>query len=117
MEYVRLALRYLHLVGFALLLGGWAMQYLAGKVNISIPMRIGLGTMLGTGLLLAIPFPSGVELNYVKLGVKLAIAVGIGVLFGIEGTRARAGRTVGRGLFAAIGGLALVNAAVAVFWQ
>jgi hypothetical protein len=117
MEYVRLALRYLHLVGFAVLLGGWAMQYLAGRLNVSIPMRIGLGTLLGTGLLLAIPFPSGVELNYVKLGAKLAIAVGIGAMFGVERTRARAGRTVSRGLFAAIGGLALVNAAVAVFWR
>jgi hypothetical protein len=117
MEYVRLALRYLHLVGFALLLGGWVVQYLAGKVNVGIPMRIGLGTLLGTGLLLAIPFPSDVELDYVKLGVKLAIAFGIGALFGIEGTRARAGRATGRGLFLAIGGLALLNAAVAVFWR
>jgi len=121
MEYVRLALRYLHLVGFALLLGGWVMQVLAGfragRLTISIPMRIGLGTLLGTGVLLAIPFPSGVDLNYVKLGVKLAIAFGIGVLFGIEGTRARAGKAAGRGLFGAIGGLALLNAAVAVFWR
>jgi hypothetical protein len=116
-EYLRLALRYLHLVGFALLLGAWAMQFLAGRSNITIPMRVGLGTLLATGLLLAIPFPSGVHLDYVKLGVKLAIAIGIAVLFGIEGTRARAGRTVSRGLFGAIGGLALVNAAVAVFWR
>jgi hypothetical protein len=117
MEYLRLALRYLHLVGFALLLGGWVMQYLAGRMNVSIPMRVGLGTMLGSGLLLAIPFPSDVELNYVKLAVKLAIAMGIGALFGINVTRARAGKPTGRGLFAAIGGLALVNAAVAVFWR
>ena len=117
MEYLRFALRYLHLIAFALLLGGWVVQYVGGKVNITIPMRVGLGTMLGTGLLLALPFPSGVDLDYVKLGVKLAIAFSIGVLFGIEGTRARAGRTVGRGLFGAIGGLALVNAAVAVFWR
>jgi hypothetical protein len=116
-EYLRLALRYLHLIGFAVLLGGWLMQYLAGRMNVSIPMRIGLGTLLGSGLLLAIPFPSGVDLDYVKLGVKLAIAFGVGALFGIERTRDRAGRTVGRGLFAAIGGLALVNAAVAVFWR
>jgi hypothetical protein len=117
MDYLRLALRYLHLVGFALLLGGWVVQFLGGKVRVSIPMRIGLGTLLGSGLLLAIPFPSGVDLDYVKLGVKLAIAVGIGVLFGIEGTRARAGRTVSRGLFGSIGALALLNAAVAVFWR
>ena len=117
MDILRLVLRYLHLVGFALLIGAWAVQFLAQRTNITIPMRVGLGTLLGTGLLLAIPFPSGVELNYVKLAVKLGIAVCIGVLFGIEGTRARKGGTVGRGLFGAIGGLALLNAAVAVFWR
>jgi hypothetical protein len=116
-EYLRLALRYLHLVGFALLVGAWTVQYLSGALRVTVPMRIGLGTMLGTGLLLAIPFPSDVELNYVKLGVKLLIAVGIGALFGVTVTRERAQKTVSRGLFAAIGGLALVNAAVAVFWR
>ena len=117
MEILRLALRYLHLVGFALLIGAWAVQYFGGRTNITIPMRVGLGTILGSGLLLAIPFPSGIHLNYVKLAVKLGIAVCVAVLFGIEGTRARGGRTVGRGLFGAIGGLALLNAAVAVFWR
>jgi hypothetical protein len=116
-EYLRLALRYVHLIGFALLLGAWAMQFLARKSNTTIPMRLGLGTMLVTGLLLAIPFPSGVDLNYVKLGVKLAVAFSIGALFGVEDTRAKTGRTMSRGLFGAIGGLALVNAAVAVFWR
>jgi hypothetical protein len=44
--------------------------------------------MIGTGLLLAIPFPSGVDLDYVKLGVKLVIALGIGALFGVAIARA-----------------------------
>jgi hypothetical protein len=117
MEYLRLALRYVHLVGFALLLGAWTVQFLAGRFRITIPMRVGMGMLLFGGLLLAIPFPAGIHLDYVKLAVKLGIAVGIGALFGVEGTRARAGRTVGRGLFGAIGVLALLNAAIAVFWR
>ena len=44
--------------------------------------------MIGTGLLLAIPFPSGIHLDYVKLGVKLAIALGIGAIFGVIITQA-----------------------------
>jgi hypothetical protein len=117
MEFLRLLLRYLHLVGFALLVGAWVAQYVTGKLRVNVPMRTGLGTMIGTGLLLAIPFPRGVDLDYVKLGVKLAIAVGIGALFGVAVTRERAGTAVSRPLFLSIGGLALVNAAIAVFWR
>jgi hypothetical protein len=116
-EFLRLLLRYLHLVGFALLIGAWAAQYLTDRLRVNAVMRTGLGTMIGTGLLLAIPFPSGVDLNYVKLGVKLVIALGIGALFGVAATRERAGRPVTRPLFLSIGGLALVNAAIAVFWR
>jgi hypothetical protein len=117
MEFLRLLLRYLHLVGFALLVGAWVAQYVTGKPRVDVLMRTGLGTMIGTGLLLAIPFPAGVDLDYVKLGVKLAIALGIGALFGVAVTRERAAKTVTRPLFLSIGGLALVNAAIAVFWR
>ena len=117
MEFVRLLLRYLHLVGFALLVGAWATQYVSGKLRVNVLMRTGLGAMIGTGLLLAIPFPSGVDLDYVKLGVKLAIALGIGALFGVAVIRERAEKAVTRPVFLSIGALALVNAAVAVFWR
>jgi len=117
MEFLRQLLKYLHLIGFALLVGGFVTQYVAGRFRVSVPMRAGLGTMLATGLLLAIPFPAGIDLDYVKLGVKLGIALLIGAWFGIVITRERAGRAVGGSLFLPIGVLALVNAAVAVFWQ
>jgi hypothetical protein len=116
-EFLRLLLRYLHLVGFALLVGAWLAQYLAGTLRVNVLMRTGLGTMIGTGLLLAIPFPSGVDLDYVKLGVKLVIALVIGAMFGVAVTRERAAKPISRALFLSIGGLALVNAAVAVFWR
>jgi len=117
LELLRLLLRYLHLIGFALLLGGFAVQYLAGRYHVSVVMRAGLGAMIGTGLLLAIPFPDDVELNYVKLGVKLVIALLIGAAFGVVITRERAGKVVGRGHFLGIGIMALINAAIAVFWR
>jgi hypothetical protein len=116
-EFLRLLLRYLHLVGFALLVGAWLAQYLTGTLRVNVLMRTGLGTMIGTGLLLAIPFPSGVDLDYLKLGVKLVVALGIGALFGVTVTRERAEKAVSRPLFLAIGGLALGNAAIAVFWR
>jgi hypothetical protein len=116
-EFLRLLLRYLHLVGFALLIGTWLAQYVTGMLRVDALMRTGLGTMIGTGLLLAIPFPSGVDLDYPKLGVKLVIALVIGALFGVAVTRQRAAKTVSRPLFLSIGGFALVNAAIAVFWR
>jgi hypothetical protein len=73
--------------------------------------------VIGTGLILAIPFPASVDLDYVKLGVKLAIAVAIGAMFGVVVTRERADKVVSRPLFLGIGGLALINGAVAVFWR
>jgi hypothetical protein len=116
-EFLRLLLRYLHLVGFALLVGAWLVQYLTGTLRVNLLMRTGLGTMIGTGLLLAIPFPHGIHLDYTKLGVKLAIALGIGALIGVAVTRERAAKTISRPLFLSIGGLTLVNAAIAVFWR
>jgi AcrR family transcriptional regulator len=53
-EFFRLLLRYLHLVGFALLVGAWVAQYTTGKLRVNVLMRTGLGTMIGTGLLLAV---------------------------------------------------------------
>ncbi|HZN71912.1 MAG TPA: hypothetical protein VFC00_09570 [Micromonosporaceae bacterium] len=117
MEFLRLLLRYIHLIGFAMLLGGFLVQYLSGRRQLNVVMQVGLGTMIGSGLLLAIPFPADVELNYVKLAVKLGIAFVIGAIFGVTRTRERAGKAVSQPLFLAIGVLALVNAAVAVFWR
>jgi predicted Abi (CAAX) family protease len=116
-EFLRLLLRYLHLVGFALLFGGFVAQYLTGKPRVNVVMRTGLGTMIVTGLLLALPFPSDVDLNYVKLGVKLGVVLLIGPLFGVAVVRERRGQPVTRPLFLAIGGLTLLNAAIAVFWR
>ena len=114
MDILRLALRYLHLIGFALLFGGFLARWVARELRVSVVMRAGLGTMIITGLLLALPFPRDVELDYVKLGVKLGIAFVIGATMGVAIKR---GEAVNRGHFAAIGVLALINAAVAVFWR
>jgi hypothetical protein len=43
MEFLRLLLRYLHLVGFALLVGAWIAQYVTGKLRVNVLMRTGLG--------------------------------------------------------------------------
>jgi len=117
-ESIRLVLRYLHLVGFAALLGGFVAQYATGRMRISVLMRVGLGTMIGTGLLLALPFLyDETGPSYTKLATKFGVVIGIGALFGLAVTRERRGQVVHRQHFLAIGGLVLVDSAIAVFWR
>ena len=117
LEILRLVLRHLHLVGFAMLFGGFLVLYLTGTYRVNVVMGAGLGTMILTGLVLAAPFPRDEDLKYVKLAVKLGIAVLIGALFGVAVTRERRGAAIHRSHFLTIGTLILLTAAVAVFWQ
>lgn len=112
-ETLRLILRYAHLVGFALLLGGAVMQYLSGRLRINQAMLWGAVIQVLTGLALAAPLPRDVQPSPGKLAVKAVIAVLIFVMVFFSRRR----ETVNRGHFLAAVGLTLVNAAVAVFWR
>jgi hypothetical protein len=114
-EALRLILRYAHLIGFALLLGGAVVQYLSGKFRINPAMLWGSIIQVLTGIALSAPLRGGGddEPSPVKLGVKLLIAILIFVAVFIPRKRAE----VNRGHFLSIVGMTLVNAAVAVFWR
>jgi hypothetical protein len=80
-------------------------------------MDYGLLVSLLTGLVLAAPWPAGVQLNYPKLGIKLAILVVLGGLLGVgNGRQRRTGEAVPRPLFCGVGALAFSAAALAVVW-
>jgi hypothetical protein len=115
MEALRLVLRYLHLVGFAVLLGAAVAQYLSGKVRINMAMLAGAGTQVVTGLALAAPLRGGgdKEPDPVKLVVKLVVALMIFAMVFFSRKR----EAVNKGHFLAIIGLTLANAAIAVFWR
>ena len=113
MEALRLILLFLHLVGFALLLGGAVAQYLSGTIRINKVMIVGAGAQLVTGLALSAPLGREHDLNPAKLGVKLVVAAMIFVMVFFSRKR----EEVNKGHFMAIIGLTLVNAAVAVFWR
>lgn len=114
-ETLRLVLRYAHLIGFALLLGGAITQYLSGKIRINAAMLWGAGIQVVSGLALAAPLRGGGdrEPDPVKLAVKGVIALVIFVMVFFPRKR----ESVHVGHFAAIVVLTLVNAAVAVFWR
>jgi hypothetical protein len=112
-EVLRLILRYAHLIGFALLLGGAVVQYLSGRVRINQAMLWGALAQLVTGLALSAPLREEAEEPApAKLVVKLVIALLIAVMVWLPRKRAE----VAKGHFLAIVGLTLVNAAVATFW-
>jgi hypothetical protein len=115
MEALRLILRYAHLIGFALLLGGAIAQYVSGRLRINLAMLTGAIVQVVTGLALAAPLRGGgdAEPAPAKLAVKALIAVGIFVMVFFSRKRDE----VNRGHFMGIITLTLVNAAVAVFWR
>lgn len=114
MEALRLVLRYAHLIGFALLLGGAIAQYLTAKLRINPAMLWGAGIQVITGLALAAPLRGeGEEPAPAKLAVKALVAVAIFAMVFFSRKRDE----VSRGHFLAIAGLTLVNAAVGTFWR
>lgn len=115
MEPLHLILRYLHLVGFAVLLGAAVAQYLSGRLRINTAMLAGAGIQLVTGVALAAPIreEGTAQPEPAKLAVKLVIALLIAVMVFFSRKR----EVVNKGHFMAIIGLTLVNAGVATFWR
>lgn len=114
MEILRQVLLYLHLIGFALLLGGAAVQYLTGPLKINSAMLWGALVQVVTGLGLSAPLRGGDanEPDPAKLTVKAVIGLAIFAMVFFSRRR----QVVNRGHFLAIIGMTLLNAAVAVFW-
>jgi hypothetical protein len=114
-EPLRLILLFLHLIGFALLLGGAIAQYLTGRLRINPAMLWGSIVQVVTGLGLAAPLRGGGENEppTAKLAVKLLLGLMIFAMVFFSRKR----EEVNRGHFLALVGLTIVNAGVAVFWR
>lgn len=115
MDLLRDVIVLLHIVAFALTFGAWAAEAVARRFRFTKLMEYGMLISLATGVALAAPWPAGIELNYVKIAVKLAILVALGAVLGIGSARQRrSGEPVSRVLFGAAGLLSLSAAAIAV---
>jgi hypothetical protein len=114
-EALRLVLLFIHLVGFALLLGGAVATLLGGQIRITKPVLWGSIIQLVSGLGLAAPLRGGgdSEPDPVKLGVKLLFAILIFIMVFIPRKRDE----VNKGHFIGVITLTVVNAMVAVFWR
>jgi hypothetical protein len=111
-EALLLILRYLHLIGFALLLGGAVAQYLTRRLRINASMLWGAGIQLVTGIALSAPLREGPEPEPAKLVVKLVLALLIAIMVWVPRKR----QEMSAGHFLGILGLTLVTAGVATFW-
>ena len=117
METLRHVVVLVHLVGFALLFGAWAVEAYNRRLQVTPLMQWGLGIAALAGLVLAAPWGIEYDLNYVKLGVKLVILLAIGALLGIGSVRQRKNGSVPPAIFWSIGVLTLGNAAIALIWR
>lgn len=107
---------FLHIVGLAVIIGAWFMTMkrptvTAGQFWASVVMLLS-----GLGLLTMREMQDGFAVNHVKIGVKLLIVLVVFVAALIGRRKIRRGEAVSTGLAHAVGGMALINTAVAVFW-
>ena len=113
---------FVHIVGAAMIIGPWIANMKQPTVG---PRQFdGAMTQLLTGVILMglIPVLGQTEEdfadpNYPKLIVKFAVAVVVGALAFVGNRRRKAGETVAPGLAHAVGGLALLNVAIATIWN
>ncbi len=107
----------LHLLGAAALVGGWLATF--RQPTVLGVQHVGAWVQLVSGILLVglLEMNDDAEpVNHVKIAVKLLILVGVLVAAIVGRRRIARGGTVPTGVAHTVGGLALVNIAVAVLW-
>ncbi|UFU03866.1 hypothetical protein LQF12_04455 [Ruania suaedae] len=104
----------LHLIGWAMVLGGALAGMRAGEMNKG--MLHGILTALVAGIVmvgLASAGVAGAEPNNIKIGVKLLIALAVTAMIILGNRREK----VTSGYLGGIAGLTTLNVAIAVLWS
>lgn len=116
MEFLKLILVLLHLIGAAAIVGGWLSNFKTPTVTNW--QFYGSIIQLVTGLLLVgIAEMGDGQVNHAKIAVKLILAIGVFVAALLGWRKARAGQPLSTGLAHGTGGTALIAMAVAVLWR
>jgi hypothetical protein len=114
MELARLVLLFVHVLGFAALLGGLLAQAREPEKRVNGAMRDGAGTAFLAGLLLVGVLEAGDgDVDRVKIGVKFGVGLVILVLVMANARKPR----IPEGLWVGLILLTVANIAVAVFWS
>lgn len=116
MDFLTNILVFLHILGAAAIVGGWFASF---KKPTVLPIQLwGAIAQLVTGLaLVGIAGAQHTDVNYIKITVKLVIAIAVLIPAIIGYRKAKAGQPVPTGLAHAVGGMALINIAVATLWH
>jgi uncharacterized membrane protein len=110
-------LLFLHIVGAAMIVGYWIATL--RQPTIHPRQRDGAFVQLLTGIAMMglLPLVPGSDPNYFKLGIKFAIGIAVAVLAVIGSRKVKKGEDVSTGLAHGVGGLALINIAIATIWH
>lgn len=115
MDFIHSSLVFLHILGAAALVGGWFATFKSPTVGRF--QFIGAWVQLVTGILLVGLAEMGDgHVNNVKIAVKLLILIVILVAAWIGRRKVKNGLPVSAGIAHAVGGLALINVGLAIFW-
>lgn len=117
MEILRNVLLFLHVAGAAVIVGIWFATF---RKPVVLPGQFhGALLQLVTGLALVGVIEAGdlADVNNAKIAVKLLIAVAVAVAAFIGYRKHKRNQPISTGLAHAVGGLALINIAVATLWQ
>lgn len=116
MDFLHSLALFLHLLGAAALVGGWLATYRRPTV-LGLQLA-GAWVQLVSGMLLVglLEMNDAGPVNHAKIGVKLVILLAVLVAAIVGRRKMSAERPVPTGIAHAVGGLALLNIALAVFW-
>ena len=107
---------FLHIVGSAMIVGIWIGNMKKPTVH---PRQFdGAALQIITGIVMMGLIPAlHMDANYFKLGIKFAIALAVGVLAFMGRRKYKKDEPISKGLAHSVGGLALLNVAIATLWQ
>ncbi|MET3370398.1 MULTISPECIES: hypothetical protein [Micrococcaceae] len=108
---------FLHIVGAAMIVGYWIATLKEPTVHPRQRDGAFLQLLTGIAMMGVIPLLPDADPNYFKLGVKFAIGVAVAVLAVIGTRKVKKGEPVSTGLAHGVGGLALINIAIATLWN
>lgn len=108
---------FLHIVGAAMIVGYWIATLKEPTVHPRQRDGAFLQLLTGIAMMGLLPFMPDAEPNYFKLGIKFAIGVAVAVLAVIGSRKVKKGEAVSTGIAHGVGGLALVNIAIATIWN
>jgi hypothetical protein len=108
---------FLHIVGAAMIVGYWIATLKEPTVHPRQRDGAFLQLLTGIAMMGIIPMMPDADPNYFKLGIKFAIGLAVAVLAVIGTRKVKKGEPVSTGIAHGVGGLALLNIAIATLWN